>query len=89
MIRLEPWHYTDVPRMGTVLFSTDALTSIHRACIRQWDLEKTLELGTDTKDPDVPRKGHREHNGVRLVFKTWPHLKGAAVVCVDGYRVKS
>jgi hypothetical protein len=25
---------------------------------------------------------------VELAFKTWRHFEGAAVVCVNGYRVK-
>jgi hypothetical protein len=30
----------------------------------------------------------RSHDGVELAFKTWRHFEGAAVVCVNGYRVK-
>jgi hypothetical protein len=28
------------------------------------------------------------HDGVELAFETWRHFEGAAVVCVNGYRVK-
>jgi hypothetical protein len=88
MLRLADWHYEKVPRLGTVHFSPKAMRSLQDASIGSEELGRVLELGRDIKDHSVAHGGWREHAGVRLELRTWPHMKGAAVVCIDGWRVK-
>ena len=78
---------TDVPRLGSVILSYKAMTSLERDGITGAELSEVLRLGTDTKDYSVPHGGHREHNGIRLILRTHPGLEGSPAVCIDAYRV--
>lgn len=89
MNRLEPWHYTDVPGLGTVIFSQKAVDSLHRDAVSDEDLVFTLVMGTDHKDATVLHGGWRRYQDIELVLRTRPSMPGAAAVCIDGYRVKS
>jgi hypothetical protein len=87
MIRLEDFHYTGVPRLGTVIISRTALKELEEAGVGPQLLGEALEHGTDIRH----RKHHnvlgRQYRDIRLVIRTYT-TEGAAAVCVNGYRVK-
>jgi len=85
MLRLWDWEYHDVPGLGTVHCSPEALKNLRADGVSDDEMFEVMAGGRDV------RKGNtvgREGNGVRLVIRTWPHIPGAAAVCVNGYRVQ-
>src|SRR4029077_8516307 len=87
--RIYSWHYTDVPVLGTVIVSPDAMASLRCASVDDEELSATLAKGTDVRAAEAHHMVGREYKGVRLVLKTWPKLPESAAVCVHGYRVES
>ena len=88
MHRLERWHYAGVPVFGTVLISPKALRSLRDDEVSDQELLDALEFGSGIRARTDHTLIGREHNGVRLVIRTHPHLAGSAAVCINGYRVK-
>lgn len=89
MLKLYSWHYEGVPRLGTVIISPDAMESLSGAGVSESERDAVLAFGTDSKAPSGDAvAGYRDYGGVRLEFRTWRHLPGAAAVCVNGYRVR-
>jgi hypothetical protein len=87
MLKLHDWHYTDVPGLDTVIFSPEVMQGFRRAQIDGDELRTVLAFGKDVRARTDHTVIGREYKGVRLIFRTWPGLEGAAAVCVNGYRV--
>lgn len=87
MIRLWDWEYHDVPRLGTVHCSPEALKNLRAEGVSDDEMFEVMAHGTDVRSLRHPNAVGREYMGIRLVIRLWPHIRGAAAVCVNGYRV--
>jgi len=80
------WHFSDVPRLRTVIMSPKALAQLSEAGVSDAELSEVLAKGAYVRHRTDPTSVGLEFAGVRLAFHV-SSLPGAAAVCVNGYRV--